>query len=277
MWLIFVAIVLGIVEGLTEFVPVSSTGHLIIVGNLLGFTGKAAECFDVFIQLGAILAVVILYSDRFYGLFTFKTAQATPVTAFRGKHEWTLLIVTTIPALILGKLIHGPMKVHLFHPIPVTIALAVGAIGILLAEKFRPKPTTASLDGITWKQALCVGLFQCISLWPGMSRAACTIIGGMFARMERKVAAEYSFLAAVPIMFAATAYDLYKTRSDLCRDDIPVFVVGFIVSLIVAGIAVKTFIRLLQHWTLVPFAYYRLVFAAVFAFLVATRVVSLSH
>jgi len=276
MWLIFVAVVLGIVEGLTEFVPVSSTGHMIIVGDLLGFTGKRAECFEVVIQLGAILAVVIIYWERFLGLFTFKTAEGTPVTGFRGKREWMLLLVTSIPAIILGKLIHGYMKEHLFHPIPVTIALAVGAIFILFAEKFRPKSDTDSLDGISWKQALVVGLFQCLSLWPGMSRSASTIIGGMFAKLDRKVAAEYSFLAAVPIMFVASAYDLYKTRDDLCRDDIPLFTVGFIVAMIVAGIAVKTFIKLLQHWTLVPFAVYRLIFAGVFGALVWTGIVQLT-
>lgn len=267
MWIIFVAVVLGIVEGITEFVPISSTGHMIIVGNLLGFTGEKAGCFEVFIQLGAILAVVILYWDRFAGLFRFKAADGTAPAGFYGKREWLLLFLTTLPALFAGKLIHGFMKEHLFKPWPVVLALAVGAIGIILAEKFRPKPKTESLDGITWQQALGVGLFQCISLWPGMSRAASTIVGGMFCRMERKVAAEYSFLAAVPIMFAATAYDLWKTRGSLSADDAPMFVVGFVVSLIVAGIAVKTFIRLLQRWSLLPFAVYRLIFAGVFVLL----------
>jgi undecaprenyl-diphosphatase len=271
MWLI-IAIVMGIVEGITEFVPISSTGHLIITGNLLGFTGPKADCFEVFIQLGAILAVVVLYTDRFTGLFNFKRnaqnrAQGKP-TDFSGWKGILLLFLTTLPALVVGKLIHHTMKEYLFWPKPVILALAVGAIGIILAEKFKPKPTTDSLERITPRQAFMVGLFQCLSMWPGMSRAACTIVGGMLGKMDRKIAAEYSFLAAVPLMFAASAYDLYQTRSLLSREDVPLFTIGFLVSFVVAAIAIKTFIKLLQRWTLIPFAVYRLGIAALFAVLV---------
>ncbi|MFA5865181.1 MAG: undecaprenyl-diphosphate phosphatase [Phycisphaerae bacterium] len=272
MWLMVLAVVLGIVEGITEFIPISSTGHLIIAGNLLGFTGQKAECFAVFIQLGAILAVVVLYTDSFAGLFNFKRnvqnrEQGKPAD-FSGLKGLLLLFLTTLPALVVGKLIHHAMKEYLFWPKPVILALAVGAIGIILAEKFKPKPTTDSLDGITPRQALLVGIFQCLSMWPGMSRAACTIVGGMLGKMDRKIAAEYSFLAAVPVMFAASAYDLYKTRSLLSHEDVPLFTVGFIVSFVVASIAIKTFIKLLQRWTLIPFAVYRLGIAALFAVLV---------
>jgi undecaprenyl-diphosphatase len=272
MWEYFVAIILGIVEGLTEFVPVSSTGHLIIVGNLLGFTGETADCFEVVIQLGAILAVVFLYWGRFKGLLDFKKK-----TGFYGLRGWFLLFLTCLPAGIMGVLVYKPMKAYLFHPIPVTIALAVGAIGILLAERFKPQPNVKTLDELGWRHALYVGLFQCFSLWPGMSRSASTIVGGMLSKIDRTVAAEYSFLAAVPIMFAATAKDLYENRNILCATDAPVFAVGFVVSFIVAAIAMKTFIKLLQRWTLAPFAYYRLAFAAIFGTLLALKLITLSE
>jgi undecaprenyl-diphosphatase len=270
MWEIIVAAIMGVVEGLTEFVPVSSTGHLIIVGNLLRFTDETAKCFEVVIQLGAILSVVFLYWGRFKGLFNFRKTGG-----FYGIRGWWLLFLTSLPAAVAGVVIYKPMKAYLFHPIPVVIALAVGAIGILLAEKFKPVPNVKSLDELNWRHALSVGLFQCLSLWPGMSRAASTIVGGMFSRLDRMIAAEYSFLAAVPIMFAATAKDLYENRDALCKEDIPVFAVGFVVSFIVAVIAIKTFIKLLGKWTLKPFAYYRLVLAAVFAVLVWMKVITL--
>jgi undecaprenyl-diphosphatase len=275
MWMIMVAVVQGIVQGITEFVPISSSGHLIIVGNFLHFTGPSAKCFDVFIQLGSILAVVILYQDRFMGLLSFKNPDGTPVQGFRGAREWTLLILTTLPAMVVGLFAYGFIKSHLFRPVTVIMALAAGALAILLVERLKPASKTEDLDHITWRQALAVGLFQCAAMWPGMSRSACTIMGGMLCKINRKAAAEYSFLAAVPTMFAATAYDLYKSRHDLCRADIPYFTVGFIVSMIVAALAMRTFIRLLQRWTLVPFAVYRLVFAGIFAILIIRQVISL--
>ncbi len=260
MWIIVVAVIMGIVEGLTEFVPVSSTGHLIIVGNLLNFKGDAAKCFEVFIQLGAILAVVWLYWDRFIGLLFPPKDKQVKFSGLRG--IW-LLILTTVPASIAGFFLHDIIKKYLFSPVSVVLALAVGAIAIIIVEKYKPTPHTKTLDELTGKQALIVGLFQCLSLWSGMSRSASTIMGGMLCRLDRKVAAVYSFLAAVPIMFAATFYDLYKSRAFLHTSDIPYFAVGFVVSFIFAAIAVKTFIKLLSRWTLVPFAVYRLIISVI--------------
>ncbi len=260
MGLILIAVILGIVEGLTEFVPVSSTGHLIIVGNFLHFQGEAAKCFEVFIQLGAILAVVWLYWDRFIGLIIPPKDGNVKFAGIRG--IW-FLFLTTLPASIAGLLLHDIIKKYLFSPYSVVLALAVGAIAIIVVEKYKPKPNTFSLDELTWRQAFVVGLFQCFALWSGMSRSASTIMGGMLCRLERKVAAVYSFLAAVPIMFAATFYDLYKSREFLHASDFPYFAVGFIVSFIFAAIAIKTFIRLLSRWTLVPFAVYRLIISVV--------------
>jgi undecaprenyl-diphosphatase len=263
-----IALILGILEGLTEFIPVSSTGHLIIAGKLLGFEAKfgteAAKCFEVFIQLAAILAVVVLYRQRFIGLFVGdKQSQG-----FRGWRGLFLLALTTLPALVAGVGLHDVIKKYFFGTETVALALATGAVGIFLAEWLKPKAKVCDLDSLTWREALIVGLFQCLSLWSGISRSAATIVGGMLVRVDRKTAAEYSFLAAVPIMFAATIYDLYKTWDYLSIRHLPYFVVGFVVSFFAAMIAVKGFIRLLQHWTLKPFAVYRLILAALVLWLV---------
>lgn len=260
-----IAIIMGIVEGLTEFIPVSSTGHLIIAADLLKFEGDAAKCFEVFIQLGAILAVVWLYWERFVGLI--KPDRENP-SKFSGMRGIILLAITTIPASIAGLFLHGIIKKYFFSTGTVAAALAVGAVAILIVEKIKPESKTKTLDDLTWQQALTVGLFQCLSLWSGFSRSASTIMGGMLCRVNREVAAVYSFLAAVPIMFAATFYDLYKSRSALSAGDIPYFAVGFVVSFIFAAIAIKTFIKLLQRWTLVPFAIYRLIIAFLVYFIV---------
>jgi undecaprenyl-diphosphatase len=261
----WVAIILGIVEGLTEFLPVSSTGHLILVGHLLHFTGRVAETFDVVIQLGAILAVVILYRHRFAGLIPRRGWMnwSPKIPAFTGFQGCFLLGVTTLPALIMGKFAYKHIKGVLFNPTWVAIAMVVGAFGILAAERWRPKTKVGSLDTIQWSQALTIGLFQCLSMWPGISRAGATIIGGLLNGLDRKTAAEYSFLAAVPVMIAATGYDLYKTRTLFQAGDFFFLGVGFVVSFIVAYFTVAAFIRLLGRWTLKPFAWYRLALAPI--------------
>jgi undecaprenyl-diphosphatase len=261
-----VGVILGLVEGITEFIPVSSTGHLIVAGSLLGFSGPKASCFEVFIQLGAILAVVLLYRRRFIGLIPNNESRTAAQTGFSGWRGLTLLGVTTLPALAAGYLSHGYIKAHLFSPLTVAWALGVGGIAIILAEHLRPEPDVLDLDHISLRQAAAVGLFQCLSLWPGVSRAAATILGGMIVRMDRKTAAEYSFLAAVPVMAAATAYDLLKSWKYLRAEDLTLFTVGFIVSFLSAAVAVKTFIRIVQRWSLQPFAYYRILIAPIIYF-----------
>lgn len=246
------AIILGIVEGLTEFLPVSSTGHLIITGHLLSFTGPKAETFEIVIQLGAILAVVILYWPRFMGLIR---PTSSPFSGLRGLY---LLFLTSLPASLLGLATHDLIKAHLFSPLTVAFALATGAIAILIVERLSIKKTIQSLDALTPSRALGIGFWQCLALWPGFSRSASTIMGGMFLGLERKVAAEYSFIAAVPIMIAATSYDLFKNWHLFTTQDVPIVALGFLFSFISAGIAVKTFIALLGKLTLRPFACYRL-------------------
>ncbi|NCD24286.1 MAG: undecaprenyl-diphosphate phosphatase [Deltaproteobacteria bacterium] len=251
------AIILGIVEGLTEFLPVSSTGHLIITGHLLGFTGPKAETFEIVIQLGAILAVVALYWPTFWGLIR-------PTTrTFSGVRGMYLLFLTSLPAALLGLFAHSFIKDHLFSPVTVAVALAVGAVAILMVENRASRSTVRDLDAITPGLALGIGCFQCLSLWPGFSRSAATIMGGMILGSERKVAAEYSFIAAVPLMFAATGYDLLKSWTLFSPDDLTVLAVGFLVSFVSAWAAVKIFIQLLGRLTLRSFAWYRLALAPI--------------
>ncbi|MEW6184353.1 MAG: undecaprenyl-diphosphate phosphatase [Thermodesulfobacteriota bacterium] len=259
------AILLGIIEGLTEFIPVSSTGHLILAGHLLAFKDRIAATFDIVIQLGAILAVVLLYRRRFSGLLPGKgwMNQGRSKTGFYGFRGCLLLGLTTLPALIMGKFAYPLIKEYLFNPTSVAVALAVGALAILVVERWRPATEADTLDKINWTQALVIGLFQCFSMWPGISRAGATIIGGLLNRLDRKTAAEYSFLAAVPVMMAASGYDLYKTWSLIQPGDLLFLGIGFLVSFLTAYITVSAFIRLLGRWTLKPFAWYRLALAPI--------------
>ena len=253
----FTVVILGLVEGLTEFIPVSSTGHLIVVGHLLGYEGERAATFEIFIQLGAILAVLFLYKDTFLQLFTRQRGRG-----LAGPHGLLLLALTTLPILAVGFLLHGIIKTYLFNnPGVVAIGLGVGGVAIVLIERWRPRARCYALGALRWRDALAVGLFQCLALWPGTSRAAATILGGMLVGIERKTAAEYSFLAAVPALCAAVGYDLFKSRSILHASDIPTFAVGFIVAFLSATVAVKGFIRLLGSHTLSPFGWYRIVVA----------------
>ncbi|MEK7286748.1 MAG: undecaprenyl-diphosphate phosphatase [Nitrospirota bacterium] len=258
---IFQAVVLGIVEGLTEFIPVSSTGHMILVGHLMGSHGVQAATFEVFIQLGAILAVVFLYKDRFLGLLSLNK-EADGLSGLNGI---LLLALTTLPALLFGALTHSYIKQHLFNPTTVALGLGIGGIIMLFIEhrekKKLPVPKKG-VDLIGWKEALAVGFFQSLALWPGVSRSGATIVGGMILGIERKAAAEYSFLAAVPLMCAAVILDLYKAIPLLSASDILIFLVGFFISFVAALIAIRFFIRLLGQITLIPFAWYRIALAA---------------
>jgi undecaprenyl-diphosphatase len=249
----YVAVILGIIEGLTEFLPISSTGHLILAGHILGHTGPKAETFDIVIQLGAILAVVVLYWERFWGLL-----KTDPHRRFSGPYGIYLLILTSIPASIVGLLTHDYIKEYLFSPFTVAYALAVGAIMIFIVESKEKKETITSLDEITPLLAFGIGCFQCLALWPGFSRSAATIMGGMLLGARRTVAAEYSFIAAVPIMFAATGYDFLKSYHLFESGDLIFLAIGFIVSFFSAWLAIKAFIILLGKLTLRPFAVYRL-------------------
>ncbi|QCC85574.1 undecaprenyl-diphosphate phosphatase [Desulfovibrio desulfuricans] len=253
---LFTALILSIVEGLTEFLPVSSSGHLILVGDLLNFSGERAATFEVVIQLGAILAVVVLYWKRFWGL-----VRPEPYVRFAGARGIMLLILTSLPASVLGLLLHSTIKTYLFRPVTVLGALVVGAVVMIFVERRKFKPSYITLDDMTPRLALGIGCFQCLALWPGFSRSASTIMGAMLLGSKRSLAAEYSFIAAVPIMIAATGYDMLKSWHLFSAADIPFFAVGMIGSFLAALLAVKVFIALMGRLTLVPFAIYRLLIA----------------
>lgn len=253
-----IALLLGIVEGATEFLPISSTGHLILVGNALGFTGNRAASFEVFIQLGAILAVVWIYFNKFKGLASLK-----PSSGIEGRQGLKLLALTTVPALLMGAVLHGFIKEHLFTPISVSLGLLIGGVAILIVENRNLHVETKSLDQITAKQALSIGLMQVVALFPGVSRSAATILGGMGVGLNREAAVQYSFLAAVPVMIAATSYDLLKSLPYLESSDIGFFAVGFVSAFLTAVVAIKFLLRFVQTSNFTPFGWYRIILAIV--------------
>lgn len=255
------ALILGIVEGLTEFLPVSSTGHLIVAGSLLHYTGDQAKIFEIAIQTGAILAVVWEYRARF------GAAIAGIFTDARAKRFAANLVVAFIPAAALGFLFGKAIKAHLFAPVPVAVAFVVGALVILWAER-RQKSTpgavrVADVDEMTWVDALKVGLAQCFALIPGTSRSGATIIGGMLFGLSRTAATEFSFFLAVPTLFAATGYTLLKDGHLLRVSDLPAFGVGFVAAFVSAFVCVRWLIRYVSHHDFVPFAWYRIAFGGV--------------
>lgn len=262
-WLI--AAILGVVEGLTEFIPVSSTGHLIVVGSLLGFEGAKASTFEVAIQLGAILSVVVLYWERFVRLIPNRVDPFSPSgSALDGWPGLQRIGLATLPALVVGFITHSAIKRYLFTPHAVALALLVGGIGILLAERYVRRRPAAPVDTLSLSQALGIGIFQTLALWPGTSRSAATIIGGLLMGLDRKGAAEFSFLIAVPIMAAATGYDLLKVKDTLSGVETAQLTVGFLVAFVVALLTIRAFLRALNRWTLAPFAWYRIIVAPIF-------------
>jgi len=253
----WIALLLGVVEGLTEFLPISSTGHLIVSGHLVGFEGKRAEAFEVFIQLGAILAVVWEYRVRLY-----RVALDLPHRA-AARGFVVNLFLAFLPAALVGLLVHDFISDHLFSPATVAAALIAGAL-LIFAVEARPRAAaTTEAEGIGARQALAVGLAQCLSLWPGFSRSAATILGGMTAGLSRRAATEFSFFLAIPTMFAATFYDLIKNREELLPGDMGWLALAFVVSFFVAWASVRWLLRFVSTHTLRAFAWYRLAFGAV--------------
>jgi undecaprenyl-diphosphatase len=253
------ALILGVVEGLTEFLPVSSTGHLIIVSDLLGFNDEKSKVFDIVIQLGAILAVCWEFRARL--ALAFSGVARDPVQ----QRFATNLMVAFLPAAIVGLAFQSQIKAYLFNPVSVAVALVVGALVIFAVERWYAKhgaPSVTSVDDMTWKDALKVGLAQCFSLIPGTSRSGATIMGGMIFGLSRQVATEFSFFLAVPIMFAASGYQLVKYRALFTPADILPFVLGFLVSFVAALIAVKGLIRYVAHHDFRAFAWYRIALGA---------------
>lgn len=256
----FFAIIQGIVEGLTEFVPVSSTGHLILAGHMLSVTGETAKTFEVFIQLGAILAVAFLYRQRMGEMLRRWKEVSTSEQRLTLWH----IGLATLPAMGLGLLLHKLIKAYLFSPLTVLIGLVAGGIFMIFAEKRQIPISAVGVDGMSYRQALGIGLFQCLALWPGFSRSGATIAGGLLLGASYRAATEFSFLLAIPMMVAASGLDLLKSAQVLSRSDLGPFSVGFVISFLVAWLSVVSFLRLLERVKLAPFAWYRFLVAAVF-------------
>lgn len=256
--LIIKALILGIIEGLTEFLPISSTGHLIVFGSLLNFHGKA-NVFEIAIQLGAVLAVIFEYRQRFGHVITH-------IGKDQAVNRFVLnLIIAFIPAAAVGFLLHKHIEAVLFNPISVAIALVLGGLAILWIEKRATQraPRVLNVDNMRPRDALAVGLAQILALIPGTSRSGSTIMGGMWWGLERKVATEFSFFLAVPMMIAATGYKLFKYRHDFTADDIGLIAIGFIAAFAAAMLAIKALLKFVASKNYVPFAYYRIAFGGV--------------
>jgi undecaprenyl-diphosphatase len=249
------AVFMGIIEGLTEFLPVSSTGHLILLGDLLHFEGPPGHVFEIVIQLGAILAIVALYWRKFWHiLITLKTSSS--------QHFVRNILLAFFPAMVIGALAHDKIKSALFNPTVVAIALIVGGIAILVIERVKPVSRVTSTEAMTIGTALKIGVFQCIAMIPGVSRSGATIMGALMLGVERKAAAEFSFFLAVPTMFAATVYDLYKSKDALGGTGLEIIAIGFVVSFIVALLVVRWLVRFVQTHGFGVFAWYRIALGA---------------
>ena len=249
------AAIMGVVEGLTEFLPISSTGHLILAGSLLGFDDAKAKVFDIAIQTGAILAVIIVYWQKIRS-----TLVALPTERQAQKFALNVLI-GFIPAVVLGLLFGKLIKAHLFTPIVVATTFILGGFVILWAER-RPQSAARihSVDDMTPLDALKVGLVQCLAMIPGTSRSGATIIGGMLLGLSRKAATDFSFFLAIPTLIGAGVYSLYKERALLSMADLPMFAVGLFFSFISAWVCVRWLLRYISNNSFVPFAWYRIAF-----------------
>ena len=267
--LLIKAALMGVVEGLTEFLPISSTGHLILAGSLLDFTGEAAKVFDVAIQSGAMLAVVWEYRRKLAGTLAGVTHDPVAQRFVRN------LLVAFMPAAVLGLLFGKMVKAHLFHPVPVALAFIVGGVLILVVERWHRgrfgerdtqgtrRARVESVDEMSALDALKVGLMQCLALIPGTSRSGATIIGGMVFGFSRKCATEFSFFLGIPTLMAAGAYSVWKERQSLHLGDLPMFAVGTVVAFFSALVCIRWLIRYVSTHDFTAFAWYRIVFGAV--------------
>ena len=252
--LLLKALILGIVEGLTEFLPVSSTGHLILAGDLLNFNDERGKLFEIIIQPAALLAVVWEHRQRIGstlgGMFSDAKARKLVIN----------LMIAFVPAAVMGLLFGKAIKAHLFNPVSVSLAFIVGAFLIIWAEKREHNVQVHTVDEMGWMDALLVGLAQCLALVPGTSRSGATIIGGLFLGMSRQAATEFSFFLAIPTLFAASGYEIFKNRSLLHTGDLGMWTVGFVASFVSAFFCVRWLLRYVSHHSFIPFAIYRILF-----------------
>lgn len=254
LWTAFQALILGIVEGLTEFLPISSTGHQIIVADLIGFGGERAAAFNIIIQLGAILAVVWEFRVKILEIVTGLPTQ-------RNAQRFTVnLLIAFLPAVVLGVIFADKIHEYLFNPITVAIALVLGGFVMLWAEKRQHTVRVEHVDDMRWHDALKIGCAQCLAMIPGTSRSGSTIIGGLIFGLSRKAATEFSFFLAMPTMVGAAVYSGYKYKDAFKMADLPVIAIGFVTAFIFAMIAVRSLLKFIANHSYAVFAWYRIVF-----------------
>lgn len=253
LYLFLKAVILGLVEGATEFIPVSSTGHLILAQDWLGFEGKKENAFIIFIQLGAILAVVWMYRQKIVDVLrTWRTPKSRGLMIN--------LVVATLPAVIIGVPTEDWIEAHLFKPFPVALALVVGGIAILLVERYFRRPTVESVDDIPLGKAFGVGMFQVLAMiWPGFSRSGATIMGGLGLGLSRTAATEFSFFMAIPAMLGASIIKMGDIMDVATTADIPLFATGFVVAFISALVVIRALLSYVSRNDFKPFAWYRIV------------------
>lgn len=255
------ALLLGLVEGLTEFIPVSSTGHLILLIDLLGFQGPPGKLFEIVIQLGAILAICWLYRNRLI-----QSVAACHLDS--GKRSFLInIVIAFLPSAVMGLLLHGFIKSVLFNPLVVAVMLVVGGILILLIERYKPAATHHDLERMSWKLALQIGFCQTLAMIPGTSRSAATIMGAMLFKLDRKAATEFSFFLAIPTMLSATLYDFYKNADNLTADGLGLIAIGFVAAFLTALLVVRTVVGFVSKHGFAPFAYYRIAVGSLMLFI----------
>lgn len=265
-FLLFIqAVAMGLIEGMTEFLPVSSTGHLILLGDIIGFQGPPGKLFEIVVQMGAILAIIVLYFHRLWrlllGLPRNREAQRFAVA----------VLLAFLPAAMIGVFAHSFIKSALFNPTVVSLSLIWGGIAILLIEKVKPEPVIMTAEAMPLKTALAIGFIQCLAMIPGTSRSGATIMGALLLRVERKAAAEFSFFLAMPTMLGATVYDIYKNHASLTLDDAGVIAVGFVTAFLSAILVVRALLAWLGRHGFQPFAWYRIALGSVMLILLQLR------
>ncbi len=250
--MLWIALILGVVEGLTEFLPISSTGHLILASSLIGFEGPRAAVFQIFIQLGAIIAVLVEYRERL-GRLALDLPRSRAARGFA-----VSIAVALLPSALLGLAIPDWLFTTLYSPRTVAAALIVGGVLILIVEGMRQPGHTRRAEAVDWKQALGVGLAQCLALWPGFSRSAATILGGLVMRLDRRTATEFSFFLAIPTIVSAGFYNLFRSRALLTVADLGWLLLGLVVSFVIAWASIRWLLRFVSNHSFRPFAWYRL-------------------
>jgi undecaprenyl-diphosphatase len=259
------AIAMGLIEGMTEFLPISSTGHLILLGDIIGFQGPPGKLFEIVVQMGAILAIMVLYFHRLWALLI-----GLPTNPDARRFALAVLLAF-LPAAVIGVFAHSAIKTVLFNPTVVCLSLIWGGIAILLIERVKPTPVVMTAEAMPLKTALAIGFVQCLAMIPGTSRSGATIMGALLLRVERKAAAEFSFFLAMPTMLGATVYDVYKNHASLTFDGASVIAVGFVVAFLSAILVVRALLAWLGKHGFQPFAWYRIALGAAMLLLLQLR------